>query len=390
VVSAGAIDVERNPGARHVLDEAPSRAPLRFHRALPGYAPTPLRDVPALAERLGVGRVWLKDESWRLGLPAFKVVGASWAVARALEPRLTRPFVPEEGLDGLRAALASGDRPTLVAATDGNHGRAVARMAALLGLPARIFVAEDMVAARRAAIASEGAEVVVVAGGYDRTVARSAREADADAVVVSDTAWEGYRDVPTAVIEGYATVLWEIDDALRGRGEPDPDLVLVQAGVGAFGAAVVRHYRRPGLERPPRIVVMEPTQAACVLASVRAGRVVTLPGEQHSIMSGLNCGTPSPLAFPVLAAGVDLFVAADDDLAREGMRTLAEQGIVGGECSGGGVGAAEALLRGDAREALGVGRDARVLLFSTEGATDPEGYEAVVGRPAQAVAAAPG
>ncbi len=385
-MSAAAVDVERNPGAQHVLDEAPSTAPLRFHRALPGYAPTPLRDLPALAERLGVGRVWLKDESWRLGLPAFKVVGASWAVAKALEPRLTRPFVPEEGLDGLRAGLAPGDRPTLVAATDGNHGRAVARMAKLLGLPARIYVPSDMVAARRAAIASEGAEVLVVDAGYDETVARSAEDADEQHVVVSDTAWEGYRDVPAAVIEGYATVLWEVDDALRARDEPDPDLVLVQAGVGAFAAAVVRHFRRPGLERPPRIVVMEPTQAACVLASFRAGGLVTLPGEQHSIMSGLNCGTPSPLAFPVLAEATDLFVAVDDDVAREGMRVLAEQGIVGGECSGGGVGAAQALLRGAARDALGVGADARVLLFSTEGATDPEGYEAVVGRPPEAVA----
>ena len=379
------LDLEPNATVRHELGEQPSLEPLRFHRALPGYAPTPLRDVPALAQRLGVGRVWLKDESWRLDLPAFKVVGASWAVARALEPRLTRPFVPEEGLDGLRAGLPAGGRPTLVAATDGNHGRAVARMARLLGLPARIFVPEDMVPARRAGIASEGAEVVEVAGGYDDAVARSAADADDEHLVVSDTAWPGYHDVPAAVIEGYATVLWEVDDALRAQGEPDPDLVLVQVGVGAFAAAVVRHFRRPGLARPPRIVAMEPTQAACVLASVRAGELVTLPGEQHSIMAGLNCGTPSPLAFPVLTAGVDLFLAVDDEAAREGMRALAAQGVVGGECSGGGVGAAEALLGGAAREELGLGPDARVLVFLTEGATDPEGYEAVVGRAPDAV-----
>jgi diaminopropionate ammonia-lyase len=380
-----ALDVERNPAVRHALGEEPSHEPLRFHRALPGYAPTPLRDVPALAERLGVGRVWLKDESRRLGLPAFKVVGASWAVARALEPRLTRPFVPEQGLDGLRAALPDGGGPTLVAATDGNHGRAVARMARLLGLPARIFVPEDMVPARREAIAGEGAEVVVVAGGYDDAVARSAAEADAEHVVVSDTAWPGYRDVPAAVIEGYATVLWEVDDALRAQGEPDPDLVLVQVGVGAFAAAVVRHFRRAGLERPPRIVAVEPTEAACVLASVRAGELVTLPGEQRSIMSGLNCGTPSPLAFPLLTAGVDLFLAIEDDVARDGMRTLAEQGIVGGECSGGGVGAAEVLLRGPLREELGVGPESRVLIFLTEGATDPAGYAAIVGAAPDAI-----
>ena len=363
-----------NPAARRALDAEPSRAPLAFHRALPGYAPTPLVDAPALAAELGLGRMWLKDESSRLGLPAFKIVGASWAVAFALAEWAGERPPPEEGLEGLRRLLRGRPAPTLVAATDGNHGRAVARMARLLDLPARIFVPDDMVAARREGIASEGAEIVEVAGGYDAAVARSAQEADARHVVVSDTSWPGYERVPAAVAEGYATILWEVEEELARRGERVPDVVVAQVGVGAFAVAVARHFRRPGLAAPPALVSLEPVGAQCVLASVRAGCLVSLP-PARSIMAGLNCGTPSRVALPVLTEAFDLFVAIDDELARGGMRALARAGVVGGECSGGGVGA---LLAPGVQEALGLGPGASALVFLTEGATDPEGYRRAV------------
>jgi diaminopropionate ammonia-lyase len=375
------IDVLDNAGARSQAGEPPTRDALAFHRRLPGYAPTPLVEVPALAEAMGVGTVLVKDESSRLGLPAFKIAGASWAVQRALEDH-RGPFSPWESLEDLAAQLAGSDL-VLVAATDGNHGRAVARMARQLGLGALIFVPSDMVAARRSAIVGEGATVVVVDGSYDEAVASSAQAADARHVVVSDTSWPGYEAIPRAVIDGYSTILWEIDDVLAERGERGPDLVLVQVGVGAFAAAVTRHFRRPGLERPPRIVSVEPTRAACVQASIRAGELVTLDGEQDSIMSGLNCGTPSLIAFGLLREAVDAFVAVEDEVAREGMRALHDVGIAAGECSGGGVGAALRLLGPEAdpawRERLGAGPDARVLLFLTEGVTDPDAYDAIVG-----------
>jgi diaminopropionate ammonia-lyase len=382
--------LERNPHpVRRVLpDRPPDRSPLDFHRALPGYAPTPLRRAPLLAADLGVGELWLKDESWRLGLPAFKIAGASWAVARALEAHLGVDIDPAGGLDALRAAIG-WQRPMLMAATDGNHGRAVARMAKLLGLPARIFVPDDMVAARRAAIAGEGAEVVEVAGSYDEAVARSAAEADDTHIVVSDTSWPGYEDVPRAVIDGYSTLMWEVDDALRAAGAADPDLVLVQVGVGALAAAVTRHYRRPGLAKPPLIVAVEPTRAACVLASIRAGELVTIPGPQDSIMAGLNCGTPSPIAWPTMVGGIDFFCAIDDEVAREGMRDVAREGVAAGECSGGAIGAARALLTGPHRQSLAISSDAGVLVLLTEGATDPAGYEKVVGRSPESVTGSP-
>ena len=358
---------------------APSREPLFFHRRLPDYAVTPLVDAPKLAEELGVGKVWVKDESWRLGLPAFKITGASWAVYKALEARLGA-LGEWDDLDGLRARLAPSLPLTLAAATDGNHGRAVARMAKMLGLGARIFVPDDMAPARMEAIKSEGAEVVVVRGTYDEAVARSAGEANDRCLVISDTSWPGYVDVPAWVIDGYATILWEVSDELERRGEEEPTLVVVQMGVGAFAAAVARHFRSPGVAPRPKMLGVEPAGAACVLASVEAGKLVHVPGPHDSIMAGLNCGSPSVVAWPVVSRGIDLFVSVDDGWPRRAMRALARSGIVSGETGAAGLAGLLALVDdGEARNALDLAPDTRVLLFNCEGATDPEAYKRIVG-----------
>ena len=239
-----------NPNAREVEDDAlPDRAPLRFHRRLPGYEKTPLVDAPRLADALGVGKVFVKDESSRLGLPAFKILGASWAAYRALEDRLgDEGFGNWETIDDLKDSLEPLRPLSLVAATDGNHGRAVARVARLLGLGARIFVPGDMAPARREAIAGEGAEVVIVDGTYDDAVERSA---EAGGLLISDSSWPGYERVPWWVIEGYSTMLWEIEDQLERREEQGPDLVVMQVGVGAFAAAVARHFRSSRVSPAP-------------------------------------------------------------------------------------------------------------------------------------------
>jgi diaminopropionate ammonia-lyase len=260
----------RNPGAvRFVTDEAPSRAPLELHRKLTGYAPTPLVEAPAVARELAVGQVWVKDESSRLGLPAFKTLGASWASYRAIEERLGEPIGQWADLDELAGRLVTLRPLTLCAATDGNHGRAVARMASLLGFSSRIFVPDDMVRARIEAIESEGATVTVVGGTYDDAVARSAQEASDRCLVISDTSWPGYERVPAWVIDGYSSIVWEVDDELERRGLPQPDVVAVQIGVGALASAVTRHYRRPELDDRPRLLGVEPTSAACVLYAGR-------------------------------------------------------------------------------------------------------------------------
>jgi diaminopropionate ammonia-lyase len=359
--------------------EPASRAPLDFHRRLPEYAITPLVDAPGLASALGVGRVWVKDESWRLDLPAFKILGASWAVYRALEQRSGGSIGAWEDVGGLRERLAPLLPMTLAAATDGNHGRAVARMAKLLGLGARIFVPADMAAARIEAIESEGAEVVVVPGTYDEAVARSAEEADEHCLVISDTSWPGYEDVPRWVIDGYSTILWEVSDELGRRGEEKPTLVVVQIGVGAFAAAVTRHFRSPGVSPRPKILGVEPARAACALASAEAGGIVHLPGPHGSIMAGLNCGSPSVVAWPTVSRGIDLFVAIEDDRAREAMRMLASAGIVSGETGAAGLAGLLALSQEEGgRRTLGLTEETRVLVFNCEGATDPEAYGRIV------------
>jgi diaminopropionate ammonia-lyase len=367
------------PGAR----EAPpipelSASPRAFHASMAGYKATPLRDAPSAARRLGVSEVLVKDESERLGLPSFKVLGASWAVYRALVEHLGATLEEIPTFDALNTALTPARPLTLVAATDGNHGRAVAHMAALLGLEARIYVPADMVPARIAAIEGEGATVTVVDGGYDDAVARSAQDAGERCLVISDTSWPGYERVPAWVIEGYSTIFAEIDETLARDRRAQPDLVVVPIGVGALAAAAVRHYWSLADGRRPRLVGVEPTSAACVLESVAAGRIVTLERPQTSIMAGLNCATPSLIAWPLVSRGIDLYLALPDEYVADSIQLLAADAIVAGECGAAGL-AALAALSADAelaraREALALGRDSRVLLLSTEGATDPDAY----------------
>jgi diaminopropionate ammonia-lyase len=354
-----------------------SFSPRAFHASMAGYRATPLRDAPHAAQRLGVGEVLVKDESERLGLPSFKVLGVSWAVYRALAEHLGATLEEISSFKELRERVAAARPLMLVAATDGNHGRAVAHMAALLGLDARIYVPADMVAARIAAIEAEGATVTVIEGGYDDAVARSAQDAGARCLVISDTSWPGYERVPAWVIEGYSTIFAEIDEALERADRPQPDAVVVPIGVGALAAAAVRHYWSLPSNRP-LLVGVEPTSAACVLESVAAGRIVTLEHPQTSIMAGLNCATPSLIAWPLVSRGIDVYLAVPDAYVADSTRRLAADGIVAGECGAAGLAALSALAGephlAQAREAVRLGPDSRVLLLSTEGATDPDAY----------------
>src|SRR3954452_14797439 len=238
------------------------RDPRAFHRELPGYAVTPLVDAPALAAELGLDALWVKVESSRLELPSFKILGASWAVSRLLVDRFgTLPDPPT--LDDLRVAVSTDDPITFVAATDGNHGRAVARMARLLGCACRILVPAGTAEARITGIDSEGATVEVIDGTYDDAVRASASLAAPDVLVVSDTSWDGYLDVPGHVIEGYATIFAEVDEQL---GDGAIDLVVVPMGVGALTAAFVTHSATSAA-----LVAVEPLPATRGLASARVG-----------------------------------------------------------------------------------------------------------------------
>lgn len=372
--SAATIHLPRGGGEAPA--DAPADGPPRaFHRTMPGYQPTRLVGAFDLADQLGVGELWIKDEAWRLELPSFKILGGAWAVHRLLMDRAGEPFAGR-GWDDLRRVSARLAPLTLCTATDGNHGRGVARMARLLGFDAVVYVPDDMVPARLAAIESEGATVVVNPGDYDAAVARAAGEAAEHGwEVVADVAYDGYQLVPQWVMDGYDTIFDECDEQLPGP----PDVVLVQAGVGALAGAAVQHYTPMGHDT--RFATVEPLQAACLLESARAGRPVALENSQGSIMAGLNCGTPSTVAWPRLFACLDAYIAIPDERAMEAMRLLADHGVESGESGAAGLaGLLEVAGRTEAREALGLDREARVLVLNTEGATDPDAYRQIVSR----------
>ena len=353
-------------------------APRAFHRRLPEYAPTPLRDAPEIAAALGIKQLLLKDESARLGLPAFKILGASWAIYRALEARFGRSLEPWETTGELIAKLAPLRPLCLTTATDGNHGRAVAHVAAFFGFAARIYVPEGTARPRIEGIAGEGAEVIVVNGTYDDAVARAAADASDNCLVISDTSWPGYEEIPRWVIEGYSTIFAEIEEQLAVRNEETPDLIAVQFGVGALAAALVRY---PWPDSQPKLLSVEPLRAACALASVQAGHIVEVPGPHDSIMAGLNCGQVSLVAWPIISLGIDGFIAIPDERARAAMRALAKIGIVAGETGAVGLaGLMEALQLPEARDCLKVDDQIRALLIVTEDATDPLSYERIVRR----------
>jgi diaminopropionate ammonia-lyase len=381
VASDGPAVALLQPRPVDTLEREPAASPRSYHASMPGYRPTALRSAPAAAERLRVAEVLVKDESARLGLPSFKVLGASWAVYRALLDRLGATPAQVPTFAALMDAVRRLHPFSLSAATDGNHGRAVAHVAALLGLAADIYVPDNTVAARIEAIAGEGARVTVVDGGYDDAVRRSAHDASDRCLVISDTSWQGYEQVPGWVIEGYATVFDEMEEQLEREDRRRPDVVAVPIGVGALAAAVVRHFwSAPGPR--PAIVGVEPTSAACVLESVAAGRIVTLTHPQESIMAGLNCATPSLIAWGEVSRGIDAYVAVPDARVPEAMRLLADDGIVAGETGAGGLAGMLALSADPqtepARRRLGLDITTRVLLLCTEGATDPEAYEHVI------------
>jgi diaminopropionate ammonia-lyase len=369
----------RQPGYRA---DPPAEDPRRVHRRLPGYAPTPLRPLPDLARRLGLGSLHLKDESTRLGLPAYKVLGAAWATVRVLEER--EPSLRGwERFEDLARRVAAGPRLRLVTATDGNHGRGVARVARWLGLGAEVFVPKGTAPARIAAIESEGAWVTVIDGTYDATVAAAARVRGDDVLLLQDHGWPGYEEIPALVAQGYETILAEVAEEREQLGLPAPDVVLVQIGVGTLASAVVAHFRRAPYSPELRLVGVEPTGAACTLHSIREGKPVLLEvGAEASIMAGLNCGAPSSAAWPAMRDGMDAFVALEDERAREAMRLLAASGITAGESGAAGLAGLLELCKGPhAAEARGLLRlsGARVLLLSTEGATDPEAWQRIVG-----------
>ncbi|HEY1523367.1 MAG TPA: pyridoxal-phosphate dependent enzyme [Solirubrobacteraceae bacterium] len=318
----------------------PSGEASAFHRSLSGYRPTPVHRLDGIADELGLAAVRVKDESDRLGLPAFKILGASWAVERALH-----------------------DQPgthTLVAASAGNHGRAVARAAALRGLACRIFLPERSLPVRRAAIAAEAAEVVIVDGAYEQTVEAAARAGGAEGVALIADVGDG--GPAEWVIDGYATLFAET------AAQANYTLILVPVGVGSLAAAAARH----GAQVGAAVVGVEPATAACLSASLRAGAPTAVP-TPGTTMAGLDCAEVSPAAWPTLQRGIAGTVTVTDSEAAAAVQELAAEGLTIGEAGAAPL-AGLRNLKTDPRcadlcQRLGVGRHTGALLIATEGAT---------------------
>jgi diaminopropionate ammonia-lyase len=377
-----------------VLNEPGMRAARSVIATWPGYEPTPLVPLDALAAELGLANIWFKDESTRFGLNSFKALGGAYAVFCLLKREIERSRRTQDEItaDDLIAENHASvtKRITVTCATDGNHGRAVAWGAKLFGCRAVIFVHETVSEGRAAAIARYGAEVIRVPGNYDDSVRHAAATARKNGwFVISDTSYPGYMDVPRDVMHGYMVMADEATHQLPLGTVPTH--VFVQAGVGGLAAAVcATNWLRWGAKRP-RFIVVEPTKADCLYRSAVARMPTVVTGDLDTIMAGLSCGEVSLLAWNLLKSGANDFLTIPDDEARRAMRKLAthKPPIVAGES--GVAGLAGLLAVCDAREtrhALGLTHNSRVLLFGSEGATDPAIYAQIVGRSAAEVAAA--
>lgn len=359
----------------------------------PGYAPTPLHHLPDLAKKLDLSKLYYKDESTRFTLKSFKALGGAYAVFRLIQQSIAKAH---EGLLVTPAQVLSGQyqdivsKLTVTCATDGNHGRSVAWGAQTFGCRCVIYVHAAVSQGRADAIAAFGADVIRVPGNYDESVRHAAREAQAHGwTVVSDTTYEGYRDIPIDVMHGYGVMSREIIAQLN---EEPPTHVIVQSGVGAFAASVCAVFWQQWGATRPRFIVVEPENAACLFESGLNGKLTAVEGELDTVMAGLACGEVSPVAWEILSEGANDFATLADSYALEGMKTFAypqddaDPAIVSGETGTTGLGLLMAAQHSPAiRQALGLSPTSRVLILGSEGDTDPTIYEDVVGKTAAEV-----
>ena len=390
MLSACDVKLLVNPSADHGpgpdwLSRRAAEQVRRIHESVPEYRPTALVPLPALAAALGVRGVYVKDESARFGLKAFKGLGSLYALFRLACERLGLDPAQADFADLLqerhRAALAG---LCFVTATDGNHGKGVAWGAAKLGCASRVFMPRGSSPLRAQAIRDAGrAEVTITPWGYDDTVRYAAAEAQKPGcVLVQDTSWPGYEQIPRTILQGYTTMAREACDQLEQLGA-EPSHVFLQAGVGSMPGGVLGYLRCRYPGAPLRAAIVEPEAAACVFRSAEAADGETHPatGSGETIMAGLNCGETCTVAWPILRDQADAYFTCPDWVAADGMRLLRRAGVVSGESGAATTGLAATLARPELaalRGALGFTGDSVLLLFSTEGDTEPENYRRVV------------
>jgi len=366
-------------------------AALQFHRSFPEYCETPLANLENLAARLGVKGIYVKDESYRFGLNAFKVLGGSYAMARYL----SRYLNDESGELTFKRLCSPEVRGrlgeiTFATATDGNHGRGVAWTARRLGQKAVVYMPKGSSLSRLESIRAEGAEASITGLNYDDAVRLAAENAKKFGwVIVQDTSWDGYEEIPGWVMQGYGTMAAEALAQLNRLGIDKPTHIFVQAGVGSLAAAVQGFFAAAFRDNRPRTVIVEPDQADCYFQSVLTGdgNPHSVGGDMPTIMAGLACGEPNRLAWDILRDNSEMFVSCPDWVAAKGMRLLGnplggDRRVISGESGAVTAGLLTTVMEerglGALRQKLGLGADSRILLFSTEGDTDPVRYRSVV------------
>ena len=360
----------------------------RFHSGLPGYQPTPLVERKALAEKLGVGTVWVKDESHRFGLNAFKALGGSYAMGQYLAGKLGKPLeeLTFEELCSEPARRALGEI-TFVTATDGNHGRGVAWSARLLGHKSVVYMPKGSAPERLENIRAQGAQAEITEFNYDDAVRLANRQAQEKGwVLVQDTAWPGYEEIPAHIMQGYTTLAQEIAQQLEGQ---IPTHLFLQAGVGSFAGAALGYFAALWGDQRPITAIVEPDKADCIFRSAQAddGKLRFVTGDMDSMMAGLCCGEPCTISWEILDSYADAFLSCGDHYSAQGMRLLGraegeDTPVISGESGAVGAGVLQAIMQeerlAELREQLGLDENSRVLLISTEGDTDRENYRRIL------------
>lgn len=384
------LSTKNQENAKKMFPVEIAREARKFHRQIPGYRMTPLVAMPNLAHMLGLGGIYIKNEALRLELNSFKVMGGSFAIYQFIKKLLNEDKeLTFEYLTSKECHDRVGDI-VFCSATDGNHGRGLAWASHMLGHKCKIYVHSETSQARIDAIKKYGAEVTRVKGNYDDAVRQAAEDAKANGwYVISDTSWPGYSEIPTWIMQGYTSMLLEAQEQFAGMGIQKPTHVIVQAGVGALAASVVGFYTALFPNDPPLFVVVEPEKAACVYESIKAGdnNCHSVKGDLDTIMAGLACGDPSPIAFDILNNNADIFMKVPDYVAARGMRILScplkgDPFVISGESGAVPLGALYSLLTENEdsklKEVLNLNEDSLVFMVNTEGNTDPMQFRQII------------
>lgn len=378
-------------GVLQELDEEAAKQAMRFHRSIPQYQETPLVSLEELSKRLGVKGIYVKNESLRFGLKAFKGLGGTYAMFRILCRELKMDVEKADFRDFQeKEQRERAKKITFVTATDGNHGKGVSWAAGLFGCQAHVFMPKGSSEMRAEAIRSAGpATVQVTDKNYDETVQYARQMSEKYGwFLIQDTAWDGYEEIPLWIIQGYLTMASEAVKQLEER-KTKPTHIFLQAGVGAMAGGVAGYLLHHYGKACPVISVVEPKEAACIFLSAREndGACHTVEGDPETIMAGLNCQTPCKITWPVLRDFSSACIVCPDFAAAHGMRLYAkpsgnDEPVVSGESGAVTLGAFALLMERtelkDVKKQLGLGADSVILLFNTEGDTDPVCYQNIV------------